>query len=87
MNDAEAYLKSGIAHYQNGDYDRAMEEYNKAIELNPNYAGAMVGLAVVNLLKGDRQSARMWAKRALEKKAYLSEKQVDVLNELLNSLE
>ncbi len=87
MNDAEFYLKSGNAHYLKGEYDRAIADCNKAIELNPNFAQAMAGLAVVYAEKGDKESAKLWAKRALEKRAYLSEEVVEVLNALLYSLE
>ena len=36
--DADSYYDSGIAHHENGDYDRAIADFSKAIELDPNRA-------------------------------------------------
>ena len=35
---AETYLNRGIASGQEGDVDAAIQDFNKAIELNPQYA-------------------------------------------------
>ena len=37
---AEAYYNRGIAYGDKGEYDKAIEDYSKAIELNPEYAEA-----------------------------------------------
>lgn len=87
MSDAEYYLKSGYAHYEKGELDLAIADFTKAIELNPNLAEAMAVLAFVYKEKGDKENAKLWAKRALEKRAYLSEEMVEGLKELLDSLE
>ena len=34
--DAEAYIKSAAAYYKNDQYDKAIEDYSKAIAINPN---------------------------------------------------
>ncbi|MDR0872396.1 MAG: tetratricopeptide repeat protein [Prevotellaceae bacterium] len=54
---AEEYLNKGIKFYNNGDFKRAIENYDKAIETNPNDAIAYNnrGLAKYNL--GDYQAA------------------------------
>jgi len=36
----EAYASRGAKHFRNGQYDKAEEDYQKAIELSPNYASA-----------------------------------------------
>ncbi|MGB9722223.1 MAG: tetratricopeptide repeat protein [bacterium] len=33
--DAEAYYNRGLAYCINGEYDRAIQDFTKAIELNP----------------------------------------------------
>ena len=38
--DAKAYYKRGLAYWNNGEYDRAIEEYTQAITLNSQYAEA-----------------------------------------------
>lgn len=40
LNYAEDYLKRGNLKYENKDFQGAIEDYDKAIELNPNLAGA-----------------------------------------------
>lgn len=39
-DDAEAHNLRGIAYSENGDQDRAIVTFSKAIELTPNYAAA-----------------------------------------------
>ena len=45
-NDANVYYNRGNAYDGKGQYDKAIEDYNKAIALNPNYAaGRLEALA------------------------------------------
>ena len=37
-NSAKAYNNRGVAWDKKGDYDRAISDYSKAIELKPRYA-------------------------------------------------
>ncbi|MHC5933067.1 tetratricopeptide repeat protein [Nostoc sp.] len=36
--DADAYISSGIARYNLGDYQGAIDDYNQALKINPDYA-------------------------------------------------
>ncbi len=36
----EEYVNSAFAHLERGDYEQAIEDYNKAIELDPDFAEA-----------------------------------------------
>ncbi len=38
LNDADAYLNRGIVYQRKGQYDQAISDYNKALEINPRYA-------------------------------------------------
>ena len=39
-NNAELYYNRGVAWQKKGDFDQAVSDYNKAIEINPRYAMA-----------------------------------------------
>ena len=42
-----------MAYEKKGDYDLALEDYNKVIELNPNYAEAYYSRGMAYGKKGD----------------------------------
>jgi len=50
---AQDYLKSGMAHFQNGETDAALADANKALELNANYVDALALRAALRSKKGD----------------------------------
>jgi tetratricopeptide (TPR) repeat protein len=50
--DAIAYYKRGVAYQFKGDLDRAITDYNKAIELRPSYARAYEGRGSAYASKG-----------------------------------
>jgi len=55
-NLAEAFKDRGNAYFGNGQYDRAIDDYDQAIRLNPNFAAAFYdrGLAHVHNGRPDR---------------------------------
>ena len=56
-DDAEAYLNSGNAYYEKGDYDRALADFNKAIELQPDLADAYNNRGLAYHIKRDYDRA------------------------------
>lgn len=48
-----AYHNRGTAYYLNGDVDRAISDFNRTIELNPNYAPAYNSRGRAYASKGD----------------------------------
>jgi tetratricopeptide (TPR) repeat protein len=54
---AEAYNNRGVAWHQKGDYDNAISDYNKALELHPHYAEARNNRGVAWAYKGDYDKA------------------------------
>ena len=51
LEDASKYFNSGNKRLDKGDYQGAIYDFNKAIEVNPNFAGAYInrGFAFYNL--------------------------------------
>jgi len=54
---AEAYSNRGRAYAYKGDYDRAITEFNRAIQLQPDYAGAYNRRGAAYGFKGDYDRA------------------------------
>lgn len=55
--DVVAYNGRGVAYYDKGDFDRAFSNYNKAIQIDPNYAEVYVSRGVAYYYKGDIKAA------------------------------
>lgn len=67
-DDAVAYNNRGVVYYGKGDYDRAMSDFNKAIELKPDLAAAYNNRGVVYRDKGDYDRAMRDYTKAIELK-------------------
>ena len=71
LNDAETYYSLGNAYYNQKKWKSALTDYNKAIEINPNYTDAYFGRAMIWVELGDKQKAI----NDLQTAAQLSEQQ------------
>ena len=60
------YANRGTVFYKTGDYDRAIADFDKAIELNPNGAEAHIRLGVVWSKKGDHDRAIAYFNEAVK---------------------
>jgi tetratricopeptide (TPR) repeat protein len=63
-----AYNNLGYAHFAKGNWEAAIAEYGKAIEILPEYEAAHYNLACALLAKGDRDAAIAEYRKALELK-------------------
>lgn len=54
---AEAYNNRGVAWHHKGDYEKAIADYNRALELHPRYAEALNNRGVARAYKGDYDKA------------------------------
>ena len=54
---ADTYYQRGLVHAQNGELDKAIEDYTKAIALKPDYADAYYNRGIAYRLKGDYERA------------------------------
>ena len=55
---AETYYNRGLAHSKNGEPDKAIKDYTKAIELKPDYADAYYNRGGAFLRLGEREKAK-----------------------------
>ena len=55
---AETYYNRGLAHSKNGELDKAIKDYTKAIELNPNFAEAYYRRSKAWLHLGETEKAK-----------------------------
>jgi len=63
---AGAYEARGLAHHKKRDYDRAIADFDKAIELNPDKVGFHISKGISNIEKRDRERAIAAFRKALE---------------------
>ena len=55
---AETYYARGLEHSKNGNYELAIENFTKAIELKPNYADAYYSRSKAWLHLGEQEKAK-----------------------------
>ena len=63
---AEIHLKKGKESYEKEDYINALIEYNKAIEINPNYSRAYCGIGIIKAKKEQYKEAIIDYNKAIE---------------------
>ena len=67
---AEDYYDRGIAKNELGDHKGAIQDYNKAIELNPNYALAYYKRGNAKIKLGQKDSGCLDLSKAGEMEAF-----------------
>ena len=55
---AETHYNRGLTHSKNGELDKAIENYTKAIELKPDYGDAYYNRGGAFLRLGEREKAK-----------------------------
>ena len=72
-NNEETYTHLGSVLAQDGQEAAARENYQKALELNPEHASAMYGLGMVITAFGEFEEASQWFRRAARRDPNLVE--------------
>ncbi|MEP9411007.1 MAG: tetratricopeptide repeat protein [Candidatus Brocadia sp.] len=65
-NKADSYNKKGISLYNRGKYTEAIEEFKRALELNPNHYDARFHLGIVYYAKGMIDESIAELKKAID---------------------
>ncbi|MBI2951105.1 tetratricopeptide repeat protein [bacterium] len=68
LDTPEAHYRQGLRELEKGDTAGASEAFGRAQKLNPGYAGAYVGLALVALEQGKAAQAEEYLKAARKKR-------------------
>ena len=63
---AEAHHQRGLIHLKKGEYDKAIENFSKAIEINPKYAEAYNNRGLAYEKLGDTQNSIADYSKAVE---------------------
>ena len=66
LNDPAAYIKRGNAYWSEGQYDQAISDYNKALEINPRHAKAYYNRGNTYMSTGQYDQAISDFTKALE---------------------
>jgi len=69
-----------------GQYDEAVENYGKALAIDPHFAGSFAGISVAQSLKGDAAAAHEAAAGMLAAARTPAEKQAALLREITSDL-
>ena len=63
---AEKHFRTGFGYQNEGDLDKALEEYQKALQLNPNYTQVYTNVGTVYIEKKEYDKAIQQFKRVIE---------------------
>lgn len=64
-DNADAYWSLGASYYRNGQSDKAVESFQKALELKPNCMEALHNLGIIHMRKGELSLAQEEFRRVL----------------------
>jgi tetratricopeptide (TPR) repeat protein len=64
VSNADQYVVQGRAFLADGELDKAIAEFDRALTMDRRCAGALLGKGIALKLRGDRQGARKWFEEA-----------------------
>jgi len=66
VSNADHHVQAGRAALADGELDKAVAEFDKALEMDRRHAGALLGKGIALKLRGDKQGARKHFEQAEE---------------------
>jgi tetratricopeptide (TPR) repeat protein len=66
VSNADTFVTAGKALLADGELDKAIAEFDKALAMDRKCAGALLGRGIALKLRGDRKGAREWFEKAEE---------------------
>ena len=66
VSNADHHVQGGRAFLADGELDKAVAEFDKALEMDRRHAGALLGKGIALKLRGDKQGARKLFEQAEE---------------------
>jgi tetratricopeptide (TPR) repeat protein len=66
VSNADSYVGQGKAFLADGELEKAVAEFDKALAMDRRHAGALLGKGIALKLRGDRTAAREWFEKAEE---------------------
>src|SRR5688572_30685966 len=66
IKDEAFYISDANLAFQEGDFEKALRSFAKALEFNPGNAGAWSGQVRMLIELGEFNEAKVWADKALE---------------------
>ena len=73
---SEGWNQRAFAHYLSGNYEDAVPDLEKAIDLNPVHVGALSGLALTLIALGREDEAQGWLATAVDLNPWISERRL-----------
>jgi len=78
IENAESYYDIALKFAENGDYDKAILNYHKSIEMNPNSTKVYYSMGISYAEKGDYDNALLNWRKVVEVRVLLKTKNINL---------
>lgn len=71
---AEGYNQRAFVYFLNGEFERALPDLHRVVEIEPRHVGALTGLGLTLTALGREAEAQDWLRRAVALNPWVSER-------------